>query len=57
MKVMVIPIPDDDGYQVVVPQFPNCTTWGETRDEAFANGKEAMELILEELEEIDLSGC
>ncbi len=41
-------IPDGEGYQVVVPHFPSCTTWGETPEEAFANAKEAMELLLED---------
>ena len=44
----VILIPDEDGYQVVVPHFPSCTTWGRTPSEAFANAREAMELLLEE---------
>ena len=47
-KFTVILIPDEDGYQVVVPHFPTCTTWGKTPREAFDNAKEAMELILEE---------
>jgi predicted RNase H-like HicB family nuclease len=44
----VILIPDEDGYQVFVPHFPSCTTWGETPEQALAHAKEAMELLLEE---------
>lgn len=47
-KFTVILVPDEDGYQVFVPHFPSCTTWGKTPQEAFENAKEAMELILEE---------
>ena len=50
-KFTVFLIPDEDGYQVVVPHYPECTTWGQTPQEAFANAKEAMELILEVDEE------
>ena len=53
-KFTVILIPDEDGYQVVVPRFPACTTWGKTPREAFDNAKEAMELILEEPTEADI---
>lgn len=50
-KFTVFLIPDEDGYQVIVPHYPECTTWGQTPQEAFANAKEAMELILEVDEE------
>ena len=46
-KFTVFLIPDEDGYQVIVPHYPECTTWGQTPQQAFANVKEAMELILE----------
>ena len=47
IKFTVVLIPDDDGYQIVVPHYSECTTWGKTPTEAFANAKEALELILE----------
>ena len=47
-KFTVFLIPDEDGYQVIVPHYPDCTTWGQTPQEAFDNAKEAMELILED---------
>ena len=46
-KFTVFLIPDEDGYQVIVPHYPNCTTWGKTPEEAFRMAKEAMEMILE----------
>jgi predicted RNase H-like HicB family nuclease len=46
-KFTVVLIPDEDGYQVIVPHYSGCTTWGKTPEEAFANAKEAMELLLE----------
>lgn len=30
-----------------VPDLPGCATWGETRDEALANAREAIECYLE----------
>lgn len=48
-SVPVILLPEEDGgYSVFVPLFPACTTQGDTPQEALANAKEAMELILEE---------
>ena len=47
-------IPDEDAYQVVVPRFPNCTTWGRTPAEALENAREAMEVLVEDPSEIDL---
>ncbi|MDP7102814.1 MAG: type II toxin-antitoxin system HicB family antitoxin [SAR202 cluster bacterium] len=46
-RFTVILIPDTDGYQVIVPHYPECTTLGETPEAAFSNAKEALELILE----------
>ena len=39
--------PDGEGYQAIVPHYPEVTTWGETPQEAFAMAKECLELILE----------
>ena len=46
-KFTVILIPDEEGYQVVVPHYSGVNTWGETPKEAFANAQEALELLLE----------
>ena len=46
-KFTVMLIPDGDGYQVIVPHYSECTTWGKTPQEALDNAKEAMEMILE----------
>ncbi len=46
-KFTVFLLPDDDGYQVVFPHYPNCTTCGDTVEEALKNAKEAIELVLE----------
>ena len=53
-RFTAILIPDEDTYQVVVPRFPNCTTWGSTPAEALANAREAMEVLVEDPSEIDL---
>lgn len=37
------------GYFVECPALPGCYSQGETRDEAMANIREAIELVLEDL--------
>jgi predicted RNase H-like HicB family nuclease len=55
MKVRVVLEPSEDGgYTAVVPSLPGCISEGETRDDALANIKEAIELYLEPVED-DLS--
>lgn len=48
----VILLPDEDGYQVVFPHYPDCITSGATIDEALKNAREAVELHLEGLAEL-----
>jgi predicted RNase H-like HicB family nuclease len=56
MKVRVIlEASDEGGYTVVVPGLPGCISEGETKDEALANIKEAIELYLEPVDD-DLFG-
>lgn len=44
----VLLIPDEDGgYTVTVPSMPGCISQGDTREEALANIREAMELWIE----------
>ena len=38
------------GYTVTVPLLPGCISEGDTREEALANIKEAIELYLESLQ-------
>ena len=45
-KFTVFLMPQEDGYQVIVPHYPNCTTEGDTVQEALANAKDAMEGLL-----------
>jgi predicted RNase H-like HicB family nuclease len=40
---------DEGGYSVYVPLLPGCASQGETREEALANIKEAIECYLEGL--------
>ncbi len=52
MKVKVVLIPSDEGgFTVMVPSLPGCISEGNTREEALANIKEAIELYLEETED------
>ena len=48
MKYTVVLVPEEEGgYSVEVPALPGCYTQGETREEAIAMAKEAIELYLE----------
>lgn len=48
LKYTVILIPEEEGgYSVEVPALSGCYTQGETREEAIAMAKEAIELYLE----------
>lgn len=48
MKYTVILIPEEEGgYSVEVPALQGCYTQGETREEAIAMVKEAIEVYLE----------
>ena len=37
----------EGGYTVLVPALPEVVTEGDTRDEAMANAREAIEVVLE----------
>ena len=45
-KFTVFLMPQEGGYQVIVPHYPNCTTEGDTVEEALANAKDALEGLL-----------
>lgn len=48
MELTVILEPQaEGGYTVYVPSLPGCISQGETKEEALANIKEAIELYLE----------
>jgi predicted RNase H-like HicB family nuclease len=40
---------DDDSWSVYVPDLPGCTSFGETREKAARNVRDAVEIYLEEL--------
>ena len=47
LKYTVILVPEEDGgYSVKVPALPGCCTQGETKEEAIAMAREAIELYL-----------
>jgi predicted RNase H-like HicB family nuclease len=55
MKLKVILEPSDEGgFTVLVPALPGCISEGDTRDEALANIREAIELYLDPIDD-DLS--
>jgi predicted RNase H-like HicB family nuclease len=48
LKYTVILVPEEEGgYCVEVPALAGCCTQGETREEAIAKAREAIELYLE----------
>jgi len=52
MKLEVVLEPSDEGgYTAYVPSLPGCISEGETREEALANIREAIELYLEPVED------
>ena len=42
---------DEGGFTVTVPALPGCISEGDTRDEALANIREAIELYLEPVDD------
>lgn len=52
MRYTVVLEPDSEGrgYTVRVPALPGCITEGQTRDEALANAREAIEGFIEGLQ-------
>lgn len=52
MKLKVVLEPsDEEGYTVYAPSLPGCISEGDTREEALANIREAIELYLEPAED------
>jgi predicted RNase H-like HicB family nuclease len=52
MKLKVILTPSEEGgYTVYVPALPGCISEGDTKEEALANIREAIELYLEPTED------
>jgi predicted RNase H-like HicB family nuclease len=48
MKLKVVLEPSEDGgYTVYVPTLPGCISEGDTKEEALANIREAIQLYLE----------
>jgi len=52
MKLKIVLEPSDEGgYTVYVPSLPGCISEGNTKEEAIANIKEAIQLYLEPVED------
>jgi predicted RNase H-like HicB family nuclease len=47
---------DEGGYTAMVPSLPGCISEGNTRDEALANIREAIDLYLEPVDLPPLTG-
>jgi predicted RNase H-like HicB family nuclease len=48
---VVLELSDEGGYTAYVPSLPGCISEGDTREQAIANIKEAIELYLEPVED------
>jgi len=48
---IVLESSEEGGYTVYVPSLPGCISEGNTKEEAMANIKEAIELYLEPVED------
>jgi predicted RNase H-like HicB family nuclease len=48
---VILEASDEGGYTVYAPALPGCISEGETREEALANIREAIELYLEPVED------
>lgn len=56
MTIKVVLEPSKEGgFTVYVPSLPGCISEGDTRDEALANIREAIELYLEPVEDETVS--
>lgn len=56
MQLRVLLEPSEDGgYTVTVPSLPGCISEGDTREEALANIREAIQLHLEPVDD-DIAG-
>lgn len=56
MKLKIVLEPSEEGgFTVFVPSLPGCISEGDTREEALANIKEAIELYLEPTEDDHIS--
>lgn len=49
---VILEVQEEGGFVASVPELPGCWTQGETREEAVANAKEAIEGYLETLKEL-----
>ena len=56
MNLRVVLEPSDEGgFTAIVPALPGCISEGDTRDEALANIREAIDLYLDPVED-DMTG-
>jgi predicted RNase H-like HicB family nuclease len=53
---VVLELSEDGGYMAIVPGLPGCISEGDTKEEALANIKEAIQLYIEPVDDY-LSSC
>ena len=52
---VILEASDEGGFTAIVPSLPGCFSEGDTKDEALANIREAIDLYLEPVDD-DLAG-
>lgn len=53
-QVIIYPDLEDGGFVAEVPSLPGCVSQGETREEALASAREAVELWIESASGLNL---
>ena len=53
-QVIIYPDLEDGGYVAEVPSLPGCVSQGETREEALANVREAIDLWVDSANSLNL---
>jgi predicted RNase H-like HicB family nuclease len=53
-QVIIYPDVEDGGFVAEVPSLPGCVSQGETRQEALANAREAIDLWIESAQSLKL---
>lgn len=51
-RQVILHLAEEGGYWVEVPSLPGCLSQGDTKEEALANIREAIELFIEALAEL-----
>jgi predicted RNase H-like HicB family nuclease len=54
-QIIIYPDKEDGGYVAEVPSLPGCVSQGETREDALANAREAIDLWIDSARSLNLA--